>query len=389
MKRRRGQVSRLASKKTPRARTTTPRTAEPAERWVPVEPRPPAPPLKPVKRAPSKRAPAKRAPAKGAPTEPVPAEPVLARAKRNEPQASEREPPELEALESEPLELEWDWEERQRRRRRRMAVAAATVALVLAATASLALVRSAAGHYARGQRALAAEQYLVALQEFNAARVVVFSYRDAEALAGEARSALDARYREAALAKRTEEAVRRLVEGAGARLAAGDPEGAVEALSSARQRVPDGLLSREALTLALLDDLELELGEVGFKGLRDGRWNTAALCATGLLAIDASDANGRRLRERAEMGAALQLRLDEARRAADRGEWRRALRLADAVLKEWPGFPGAAALIQRARAGLAPKPQPAPTSGGTTTPPPSPSPSPARTTVSPPAPPPP
>lgn len=281
------------------------------------------------------------------------------------------------ATEPDPSLVEWDWETLQRRRRRRVMLAAAVVAGVAIVAVGLMLVRTASGHYERGRRALDAEQYLVALQEFNAAHVLGIPYRDAEALAAEAREALDARYRQAAAERRVEEAVVRLVQRAASSLKAGDAAAVEQALMRARGRVPEGLLSTEATTLALLDELAVGVREAGRSALADGRWTAAASYASALLAIDPDDAAARRLSERAASAIALQRDLDRARAAADRGEWRAALRLAQRVLERWPGFPGAAALVERARAALAPKPTPSPTSGGvTSTPPPPPPPPP-------------
>ena len=78
------------------------------------------------------------------------------------------------------------------RRRRVGLVIAAGVVLALVVLLAAWTVRSAAGHYERGREALDARRYSTAIQEFNAARVVVFSYRDADALAAEAAEALNA-----------------------------------------------------------------------------------------------------------------------------------------------------------------------------------------------------
>ncbi len=64
------------------------------------------------------------------------------------------------------------------------------------------------------------------------------------------------------------------------------------------------------------------------------------------------------LKARARTGAELRTKLGEAKDAAQRGQWRAALRLALAVIAVQKDFPGAAAVVADARDALAPKPKP-------------------------------
>jgi hypothetical protein len=223
-------------------------------------------------------------------------------------------------------------------------------------------VRSAAGHYEHGLEALADERYSAAIQEFNAARIIVFPYRDAKALAAEAAAALNlSMRRESLLETRIENAVRDYVTLADMSLQESDgAERAERALADARDLVPRGQLSADPFTLVLLQALSRRLDDLCRQALADGNWDMAGAYAGALLAITPRDAPGERLARRARLGERLQDRLGDARAAADRGEWRRALRLARAVLDEWPGFPGAASLVGDAKRALAPKPAPAP-----------------------------
>lgn len=240
-------------------------------------------------------------------------------------------------------------------------VVAAGVVMALVVLLAVWAVRSAAGHYERGRQALGDERYAAAIQQFNAARIIVFSYRDAEALAAEAAAALNAGMRQESVREtRLEEAVRDYVKLAEANLGRDDGAGVERALADARDLVPRGALSADPVTLVVLHALSRRLDSMCRQALADGRWGSARTYVAALLAIDPGDRPGERLARRAERGERLQDRLDDARAAGRRGEWRRALRLATAVLDEWPGFPGAASLVREARRALAPKPAPTP-----------------------------
>jgi hypothetical protein len=256
------------------------------------------------------------------------------------------------------------------RRRRRRIVVACLIGLAAMAAVTVWQVRSASAHYDRGRRALADEQYYAAVQELGAAHIFGFSYRDADALAKEAREALDEGIAEAVRRARVEEAVRRLTERADAFLTRGAADDVLRVLTEARRRVPEGPLSSNEFTLGLLDTLSRRITQAADGAISGGRWGIAETYAVALRAIHPDDETALSLAVKARLGERLQRKLADARAAARRGEWRRALRLATSVLDGWPGFQGAAAVAAEARAALAPKPAPAPepTAAAPTTP---------------------
>ena len=256
-----------------------------------------------------------------------------------------------------------------RRRRFKLAIVCGGV-LALVALLAVWSVRSAAAHYERGRQALDAERYSEAIQELNAARILAFPYRDADTLAAEAADALNSdMMQEAQRQTRLENAVRAYVRLADTSLRKGDAAATARALASARELVPEGELPGDSSTLALLRGLATRLNDTCRKALAEGRWRTAAVCTQAALLIDPKDAAALRLTAKTRRGAQLQERLDDARAAADRGQWKRALLQATAVLDAWPGFPGAASLVSAAKTALAPKPTPSPTAAPPTTPP--------------------
>ncbi len=270
-----------------------------------------------------------------------------------------------------------------RRRRHWRIVAACVVVLAAIAVFMTWEVRTAASHYRRGQEALGDERYYAAIQEFDEARILFFSYRDAGTLSVRAREELDAGIAAAVRSARQEDGVRRLVERAASSLTKDEAAAVERALTDARRRVPEGPLSTNVFTLSLLDTLSGRLAEAAGDALAAAHWAAARAYAAALLAIDPEDADGTALVERADLGARLERQLGDARAAARRGQWRQALRLAEAVLDEWPDFAGAAALVREAKAALAPRPRPTPTPTATATAPPAP-PAPPKPTPPPP-----
>lgn len=258
-----------------------------------------------------------------------------------------------------------------RRRRRRRIVVVCVLGSATIAALTVWQVRSASAHYERGRRALADEQYYAAVQELGAAHIFGFSYRDADALAKEAREALDEGIAEAVRRARVEEAVRRLTERADAFVTRGAADDVLRVLTEARRRVPEGPLSSNEFTLGLLDTLARRVTQAADDAISRGRWGIAETYAVALRAIHPDDETALSLAVQARLGERLERKLTDARAAARRGEWRRALRLATAVLDAWPGFKGAAAVAGEARAALAPKPAPAPqpTAAAATAPP--------------------
>lgn len=257
---------------------------------------------------------------------------------------------------------------RQRRRRVRLRLAfGASVAAALA-VCLVALVVNAAAHYERGRQALEQGQLYTALDELSSARMLVVPYGDAEALIAQTQRAIDADASAAAAARQQQADVGSLIEKAGRRLSAGDADGARDVLLKARADVGDGPLASDPLTTAELTRLVTRLRAAAGDAIAGARWRDAAALAAGLLAVDGADDTALRLARKARDGAALQADLRRARDAAERGRWREALTRARDILKAWPGFPGAAALVARASDALAPPPAPAPPAATTSTP---------------------
>ncbi len=178
------------------------------------------------------------------------------------------------------------------------------VVLVLVALLAVWDVRSAAAHYERGRQALDAERYSAAIQEFNAARILAFPYRDADTLAAEAAAALNSGMtQEAKRQTRLEAAVRANIKLADKSLMKGDAAAAARALTDARERVPEGELSGDSLTLALLHALATRLNNMCRRALAEGHWRTAAMCAQAPLVIDPEDAAALRFTAKARRGA--------------------------------------------------------------------------------------
>jgi hypothetical protein len=262
----------------------------------------------------------------------------------------------------------WVQLERRALVRRRLISVAVVVALLLAAL--VALVWNASGRYASGKQALQEGRYGEAVADFTAARVLFFSYRDADSLRQQAQAKLADAADTAASERRRRESVARLLATADERLANGAYASVVAALEEMRKIAPEDPLPLDAAATKALTQLAERLRDGSSGALAQARWLAARLQADALLLLLPGDAQATRLAERADEGTTLQKRLDAARAAARDGEWRRALRLARAVLAEKAGFPGAAQLVAEARAALAPKPTatPTPTPSPTTRP---------------------
>ena len=246
-----------------------------------------------------------------------------------------------------------------RRRRRRRIVVACLVGLAALAAVTAWQVRSASAHYERGRRALADEQYYAAVQELEAAHVFGFSYRDADALSQEAREALDEGITEAVRRARVEESVRRLTERADAFLTKGAAEEVLRVLTEARRRVPEGPLTSNEFTLGLLDALTRRVTQPPRRP-QPQKLGDRRHIRRGAPRDRSRHRDGARLAGGRGWASAYRTNWPMPASAARRGEWRRALRLARAVLDAWPGFQGAAAVAGEARAALAPRPAPAP-----------------------------
>jgi hypothetical protein len=247
------------------------------------------------------------------------------------------------------------------RRRRWLAVRVGFWALFAACLAG-ALVWVAAGHYSRGIAALDDRAYGLAMSELSAARVLVFPYRDAEALEEQARQALHA---ETAAFEREEarstSVIGRLAAAGDRLFDGGDAAGVLAALEAIPTPVlRSTLASSDAAgeaAAALMEDLQV----AATTALRKAEWQRAGKFAAAMLVLEPSGAKAPALAERARVGEKLAGQLAAAKEAARQGKWRDALRMALAVVAVRKDFPGAAALVADARAALAPKPKPRPT----------------------------
>lgn len=253
------------------------------------------------------------------------------------------------------------WDELKRRRQTRVRLIVGIVVLVAIAAGVAALVANAAAHYERGRVAMDERHFGMAVEEFSAARILAVPYRDAEALADKAQLELELAAARVDVKRQQRAAIARLLREAAAGVDSRDVAAVLAALHEARIIVPDGPLAATSGQAAMATDLAASLTAAGKKAMEEGLWKQAGLYGSALLILDPSATDGSRLSDRAKKATGLQRELDAARAAARQGSWRKALRLARNVLREWPGFPGAAAVVTRARAALAPKPTPTPT----------------------------
>jgi tetratricopeptide (TPR) repeat protein len=255
--------------------------------------------------------------------------------------------------------LSWGQEMRRRRARVRMLIGVIVVVVLVAGIG--AIVASAAGHYERGRQAMVAKRFGEAAEEFAAARVLTFSYRDAAVLGKRAQDQLERDAQRADVDRQVRGTVAKYLREGADRLEARDAPGAITALRKARILVVDGPLATTSSQIAIADALASGLSEAGRQALRAGRWNRAREYAMALLLLDPADKTGQALRARGRKGSELQDDLDAARSAARQGRYREALRLARNVLMRWPNFPGAATVVAAARTALAPRPTTTPT----------------------------
>lgn len=260
-----------------------------------------------------------------------------------------------------------DWADLKRRRRVRVRLLAAAAFVLAFAAGMAALALNADAHYSRGKEALAGRQFGAAAEEFAAARILVFSYRDADALRARAESALARSAAVAESERHREQKVMRLIDAAAGDVARGDIAALTAALQEARRLVPSGTLSGSLEGADLVRELQEAMRQTADGAMDAGRWNDARRLALAMLIVDPGDKQAMTAKTSAETSLRLEAKLAAAHEAAARGEWRRALRLALQVLAVRSSFPGAQAFVDRARVALIPKPAATPAAGGTTT----------------------
>ena len=271
-----------------------------------------------------------------------------------------------EAMESPDLPDGWrsaelvDWEDPYLTASRRARVVRVAVVVIIVALVIGVLLWMASTHYARGVAALEDHAYSTAVSEFSVARVLVFPYRDARSLEEQAQRALQAEEARYEQAETRRAAAVALLDKAGARLEAGDPDGVLGALQAIEVNDFRAALNRSESVRRTAEALALDLAAAARRALGNASWGRAGKYAAALLVLEPSSALAAGLGGQALTGAELSAKLGKAKAAAQRGEWRTALRIALSVIATQKDFPGAAAVVADARDALAPKPKPKP-----------------------------
>lgn len=244
-------------------------------------------------------------------------------------------------------QIEPSWlAERRRRRLRLLAVTVVLVALIAAGFA--ALVMKARANYLAGQRALAAEQYGLAIQRFTAATVLGRSYADAHALLNQAvdLSMSQPEYvSDLRVALRPSAATLTLRRAAGL-FQSGRYAAAQSLLVGLPSRVPPAVADR--LTTggnAAVAGLLLLVGAEQALALRD--WPTAERDAAAVLLRYPRCGPAAALAAEAALGARAQPLALRAAALAAAGRWTAALKVVRQTLRIDPSYPGAAALLVR------------------------------------------
>jgi hypothetical protein len=240
-----------------------------------------------------------------------------------------------------------------------LGVAVVVLALVL-------VLVNAQQHYSRGVAALERGSYEEAVSELSSAKLLVVSYRDSSLLAEQAQHELAV---SAAGAEQTQarlQDVSAALTGASDALSAGTLPDVVVALRAVSAADLRAVLRADAATAQAAHALAKDLTTEGRRALRKLAWGRAARSASALLMLDPSSVVGQRIADAAVAGQKASAKLAQAEAAARGGKWRKALRLALAVLATHKGFPGAQALVADAREALKPKPTPAATQTVTT-----------------------
>jgi hypothetical protein len=250
-------------------------------------------------------------------------------------------------------EVEWSEPQPVKARRRRVLLGA--VAILVAVLVIALVVLNAQRHYARGVAALQKGDYALAQTELSAATLLVLPYRDSARLADHA--VAEARL-EAAKTLAASERVRSVtgaLESAATALKDRDPAQfttAIDLVPRADLRV---VLRRDAAAQRLGQSLSRDVATIVEDALRVQKWDKAEAWTAALLALRPDSSEAAAFTQKVKKGRALSARLSDARDAARRGEWRKALRLALGIAAVREGFPGTSSLIADARRELAGK----------------------------------
>lgn len=252
------------------------------------------------------------------------------------------------------------------RRHHRLPVWGVLGIVALAAAVGL-LALNAQAHYARGLTALRDGSFAVAEGEFSSARLLVFPYRNAQALGDQARRGLAAQFDREQTAAARLDTVRAALDQADSAALAGSAGAALAALRSVAAADLRAVAGGGSAAQQQADTLAQDLTAAAQTALDGLDWGSARRYAAALLLLDPSSTRAAGLAAKAEKGRQLSDRLAAAQAAARRHDWRKALRLALAVTAARKDFPRAASLVAEARKALAPKPKP--TAAATTSPP--------------------
>jgi hypothetical protein len=282
------------------------------------------------------------------------------------PEATSPDLPELPPGWSYTDDLVWDDNGHAAHRVRRLVIGVAVAVVVAAALAAL-VIWNASAHYSRGADALKSGSYAEAASELSAATLIVLPYRDSKALADQARIELTAEIAVEQQQATREAAVSGALEQAGTALDVGDANAVVAALTPLPEVDLKAVLNDSEQVRAAAAELEDRLKVAARDALGRSEWGLAQRYAAAVLVLDPLARTATALGAKAKTGEALTAKLARAKDAAGHGRWRTALRLALAVTAAREDFPGAAALVARARRALAPKPSPKATATATVT----------------------
>lgn len=217
----------------------------------------------------------------------------------------------------------------------------------------------AAGHYARGLRALEAHAYKDAAAEFSGARFLGLAYKDAQLLEESARRSADVAALQIARDRADVELAQRFTV-VRQRLQAGDVAGLLSGLKELDTVELQNAALRPGKAHDLIVSLRRDVATAGRTALRARSWLRAQQYSAALLLLDPASETAKTLAADAKKGLKLSAQLREAKKAAQQGDWQSALQRALAVRAVQADFPGVADLIREAQIALRPKPKPAP-----------------------------
>jgi tetratricopeptide (TPR) repeat protein len=242
--------------------------------------------------------------------------------------------------------------ERWRRRLQVLAITIVSVALIAAGFG--ALVLKARANYIAGQRALAAGQYGVAIDRFNAAQVAGRPYADARTLLSDALSLsnLQAEYFTTLHDASRPTAATLTMRHAAALFQSGRYTQAQALLSGLHSRVPPAVMTRLSTVgdSAVAAVLLLAGANQAFAA---GAWTVAAQDAADVLVRYPRCGPATALAAEAARRARAQPLALRAAALAAAGHWKAALKVVRQTLRIDPAYPGATALLARIDAALA------------------------------------